>query len=68
MKKCPPGVICIENVTMFIFLIIFLIFIYLFHFKTQINIDNKPILDTQIHQSKNIYKNILILRYRTIIY
>ena len=50
MKKCPPGVICIENVTMFIILIIFFIFIYFFHFKTQINIANKPNFETNINE------------------
>lgn len=33
MKKCPPGVICIENVTMFIVLIVFLIIMYIFHLQ-----------------------------------
>lgn len=31
MKKCPPGVICIENITMMIFIIIFSIIIYIIH-------------------------------------
>jgi Family of unknown function (DUF5755) len=30
-KKCPPGVICFENITLVIFLIIFVIFSYLFY-------------------------------------
>jgi hypothetical protein len=33
MKKCPPGVICIENVTMFIIIIVFAIIIYIFHLQ-----------------------------------
>lgn len=33
MKKCPPGVICIENVTMFIIFIVFLIIMYIFHLQ-----------------------------------
>ena len=31
MKKCPPGVICIENITMMLFIIIFCIILYLIH-------------------------------------
>ena len=30
-KKCPPGVICIENVTMFFLLIIILVIVYLIY-------------------------------------
>jgi hypothetical protein len=30
-KKCPPGVICIENVTMFFLVIIILIIVYLIY-------------------------------------
>jgi hypothetical protein len=30
-KKCPPGVICVENVTMFFFIIIILVIIYIFY-------------------------------------
>jgi hypothetical protein len=31
MKKCPPGVMCIENITLFILLAIFGIIVYLLH-------------------------------------
>lgn len=31
MKKCPPGVMCIENITLFILLSIFGIIVYLLH-------------------------------------
>lgn len=43
MKKCPPGVICIENITMgffVLFIIIALYFIYLNLFKQKIEITN----------------------------
>jgi hypothetical protein len=35
MKKCPPGVICIENITMMLLFIIFGIIVYLIHFNMQ---------------------------------
>jgi hypothetical protein len=31
MKKCPPGVLCIENLTLGIMIVIFAVIIYLFH-------------------------------------
>lgn len=46
MKKCPPGVICIENVSMFFIVICIFIVFYLFYtnfYKTQnIVVNNKP--------------------------
>lgn len=65
-KKCPPGVICIENVTLFILAILFSIiayFIYLyFQDKNQyssktkeselIGLNHMPIRELPIHQDK----------------
>jgi len=45
MKKCPPGVICIENYSMFFILICFLILIYLFYvtmIKQSVVVNNSP--------------------------
>ena len=45
MKKCPPGVICIENFTMFFIIIsIIIVFYVLYHtmFKQNIHITNSP--------------------------
>ena len=55
MKKCPPGVICIENYSMFFFIICIIIIIYLIYKNTQsqnITVNNSPsekivIKDTQ---------------------
>jgi hypothetical protein len=33
MKKCPPGVICVENITLFILFSIILIIVYLLHIR-----------------------------------
>ena len=42
MKKCPPGVICIENFTIFVFIILLVCVVYFFsknsNFKQNINI------------------------------
>ena len=35
MKKCPPGVICIENYSMFFFIICILIIVYLIYTNIQ---------------------------------
>jgi hypothetical protein len=45
MKKCPPGVICIENVSMFFIIICLLIVTYIFYtsvFKQKIIVNNSP--------------------------
>jgi hypothetical protein len=45
MKKCPPGVICIENYSMFFIIICLLIFIYLIYttiMKQNIVVNNSP--------------------------
>ena len=50
-KKCPPGVICIENFTLFVLLILVLIFVY-FYVKN-ISINNIP---------EKIVKNEIIIK------
>ena len=45
MKKCPPGVICIENYSMFFIVICILILIYILYitmFKQNIVVNNSP--------------------------
>jgi len=45
MKKCPPGVICIENYSMFFIVICLLILIYIIYttmFKQSIVVNNSP--------------------------
>lgn len=45
MKKCPPGVICIENYSMFFFIICIIIIIYLFYNNVRgqnVIVNNKP--------------------------
>ena len=43
MKKCPPGVICIENITLVILFSIFAIIVYLIHLKyTSIKNEEQP--------------------------
>ena len=38
MKKCPPGVICVENVTLFLLFIILLVLIFFIYMNTNKNI------------------------------
>jgi hypothetical protein len=47
MKKCPPGVICIENITMMLLFIIFGVFIYLIHLNMRTTTINDNIVLTQ---------------------
>lgn len=45
MKKCPPGVICIENYSMFFIVICFLILVYLIYttmIKQSVVVNNSP--------------------------
>ena len=54
MKKCPPGVICIENISMVLIIIFLLMIIYLVYanFKQNIQITNKPSEKIIIRQEK----------------
>jgi len=47
MKKCPPGVICIENVTMILLFIIAAIIIYLFFYNRQTSLKEEKIIINQ---------------------
>jgi|UniRef100_A0A6C0CVQ2 hypothetical protein len=67
-KKCPPGVICIENVTMFFLVIVILIIIYLIYIsfikrenkqKVIVNVDKQNDPSYIISQQPNYpYNNI----------
>ena len=51
MKKCPPGVICFENVTIF-FIILILILIFYFYFNSHKNYANTN-TNTNFSHSRN---------------
>ena len=67
-KKCPPGVICIENVTMFFLIIIILIIVYLIYIsfikrenkqKVVVNVEKQNDPSYIINQQPNYpYNNI----------
>lgn len=42
MKKCPPGIICIENYSMFVIIICVLILFYIIYTKQNIIVNNSP--------------------------
>jgi len=53
-KKCPTGVICFENVTLAIFLFVFIIFGYLFYLNvTRRNSSNQKIIIKQENEERN---------------
>jgi len=54
MKKCPPGVICIENITMMLLFIIFGVFIYLIHLNMRTTTINDNIILNQEPNSRYI--------------
>jgi hypothetical protein len=56
MKKCPPGVICIENISLILCLIVLFVFIYMF--STQHN--NEKIVINQKTEPDSNYLNPLI--------
>jgi hypothetical protein len=53
MKKCPPGVICIENVTMIFIFIAILIIIYIFYISY---FDNKNIKRENSESNRREYR------------
>jgi hypothetical protein len=55
MKKCPPGVICIENFTIFVFIILLVGIVYFF-FKNQ-NQNQGQGQNPNLKQNINIYDN-----------
>jgi len=54
MKKCPPGVICIENISLFLLFMATFVIIYLFYIKP---INNEKIIIKQENENKNENKN-----------
>jgi len=42
MKKCPPGVICVENVSMFFFAVSIFIILFFIYSRQNIIVNNKP--------------------------
>jgi hypothetical protein len=68
MKKCPPGVICIENITLLILFIILIIFIYFIHINLYKNNNNnnnreKDIIINNTNDSPNPNPNLFIPSY-----
>jgi hypothetical protein len=54
MKKCPPGVICIENITLFLLFLIIGILVFLIYSNTKTNV-----LEQQnIHIKNNLQPNV----------
>jgi len=56
MKTCPPGVICIENVSMFFIIICIMIVFYIIYFvfiQQKIRINNKPYEQIIIKEQQN---------------
>jgi hypothetical protein len=63
MKKCPPGVICVENVTIFLLFIILLVLFFFIYMNTNKNIivkDNDHItVDTGARESGGLFSRFL---------
>jgi hypothetical protein len=57
-KKCPPGVICVENVTMFFILVIVFIVIYLIYVSLKpVNVNNNHKIVIQERQDERNYNS-----------
>jgi hypothetical protein len=52
MKKCPPGVICIENVTVFLLFIIIGILVFFIYINTQTNSKKEKIIVEQTNNTE----------------
>ena len=58
-KKCPPGIICIENVTFLFFFILIIAILIFMYIKSNINFNNNPNICNNCNHAKinNICKN-----------
>jgi hypothetical protein len=66
MKKCPPGVICVENFSMVIIVIFMIIIIYLVYaniFKQNIHITNQASEKVVVNQERENGRSLLIPNY-----
>ena len=64
MKKCPPGVICIENVTIFFILICVAIIVYIFQSKQRVETTNtRQVEILPNYPYNNIPKDVLLNPY-----
>jgi hypothetical protein len=66
MKKCPPGVICIENYSMFFIVVCSLILIYIIYitiFKQNIVVNNSPsekiVIKETTRENNGIWKSLI---------
>jgi len=57
-KKCPPGVICVENVTMFFILVVVFIVVYLIYVSLKpVNVNNNHKIVIQEKQEERNYNS-----------
>ena len=56
MKKCPPGVICIENISLFLLFIALFVIVYLFYIKPNNNNNNENRYNENRYNEKIIIK------------
>jgi hypothetical protein len=61
MKKCPPGVMCIENITLFILLVIAGIIVYLWNNSKKETTNNTN--NIQVHETRGMREDILLNPY-----
>ena len=59
MKKCPPGVICIENITIFFILICALVIVYIINSKQHVAPTEKIVINESrnINESRRFWPN-----------
>ena len=56
-KKCVPGLVCIENMTLFLLILIILLFIYIWHSQYRVHqgtLDNTSDKIVLVNTSSNI--------------
>ena len=59
MKKCPPGVICIENITIFFIVICALVIVYIINSKQHVAPTEKIVINESrnVNESRRFWPN-----------
>ena len=63
MKKCPPGVICIENISLFLLFIALFVIVYLFYTRSNNNQNSSESQKIIIKQETNEPNSSALLRF-----
>lgn len=64
MKKCPPGMICVENITMtLVFIALFVIIYFIYNISTKNKKNDETVININQHQTETTKSNGGLLNY-----